>query len=260
MLARAASSSRWKGLGIELPGVFDDLLPGDLVASEPRRLTNLHVLEVLHAGTPIVAEGRRSYIVMPTTATTTSPRWLTISTRRRTKPMGRVFDGRVSSTSVRPASTSPGRTGRSQRQESRPGEPGCRGVLAPGRLHREAHHQGAGIPAAGDEPAEDGVPGRLRVGMKRLGIVLAGEGQDLLLRDRARAQVGGLSDLEVFPVLHASVLSPRRRAASRRRPAAKAGNQIQQSSDASTVTPRRDRNRARVIGEASITRSTSGAK
>jgi hypothetical protein len=62
-------------------------------------------------------------MVMPTMASTTSPCWLSASTRRRTKPMGLLREGQVSSTSVRPLRVSPGRTGLSQRQESRPGEP-----------------------------------------------------------------------------------------------------------------------------------------
>ncbi len=39
------------------------------------------------------------------------------------KPIGLLREGQVSRTSVRPVSASPGRTGLSQRQESRPGDP-----------------------------------------------------------------------------------------------------------------------------------------
>ena len=62
-----------EGLWVELPGVLDDLFPRDFIAPEAHHVADLHVLEVLHAA----AAGRRWYIVIPTTATTTSPRWLT---------------------------------------------------------------------------------------------------------------------------------------------------------------------------------------
>ena len=58
-----------EGLRVELPGVLDDLFPGDFIAPEAHDVADLHVLEVLHAA----PAGRRSYIVIPTTATTTSP-------------------------------------------------------------------------------------------------------------------------------------------------------------------------------------------
>src|SRR6185369_7246071 len=111
-----------KGLGVELTGVLDDLLRGDLVAAEAMRLTDLDVLEVdevAHAG----VSGRRLSMVTPTMARTVSPFWLTISDRLRTKPIGVVRDGQASRISRLRVSVSPGRTGLSQRQESMPGDP-----------------------------------------------------------------------------------------------------------------------------------------
>src|ERR1041384_3135813 len=108
-----------EGLRIELARVLDDLLLRDLVAPEAHDVAHRDVLEVLHARAP-GPSGRRRYMVMPTMASTTSPCWLSASTRRRTKPMGLLREGQVSSTSVRPLRVSPGRTGLSPRQEARP--------------------------------------------------------------------------------------------------------------------------------------------
>src|ERR1041385_6222941 len=57
------------------------------------------------------------------------------------------------------------------------------GLLALVGRHARAHQDRAGVPAARDEPAEDGPAGRLGVGVERLRIVLAGEGEDLRLGD-----------------------------------------------------------------------------
>ena len=55
---------------------------------------------------------------------TSFPSWLRISPRHFTIPMfGRLFEARVSSTSIRPVRVSPGRTGAGQRRSSIPGDP-----------------------------------------------------------------------------------------------------------------------------------------
>src|SRR5262249_38295744 len=108
-------------LRIELPRKLDDLLGRDLVVTKTMRLPDQDVLEVdeiAHAG-----RSRRSYIDRPISERTISPRWLSSSMRLRTNPNGRVLDGQVSSTTLRPVSVSPGRTGLSHLHESTPGEP-----------------------------------------------------------------------------------------------------------------------------------------
>ena len=50
------------------------------------------------------------------------------------------------------------------------------------------HHQPAGVPAAGDQAAELGLLGRLRVGMETLRVVKLGEGDDLVRLDRDAAE------------------------------------------------------------------------
>ncbi|MCJ7776036.1 MAG: ATP-binding cassette domain-containing protein, partial [Desulfobulbaceae bacterium] len=68
--------------------------------------------------------GRRSSSWFPIMVRTFSPRWLKFVYLNRIMPRStRDFDGRISMTSPTTWSVSPGRTGRSQRTSSIPGEP-----------------------------------------------------------------------------------------------------------------------------------------
>ncbi len=55
-------------------------------------------------------------------------------------------------------------------------------------------------PAAGNKPAEEGVLGRLGIEVERLRIVLAREGLDRRLIERARAGGEGLADAEIVQI------------------------------------------------------------
>src|SRR6185369_8081257 len=134
--------------------------------------------------------------------------------------------------------------------------------LAPVRVHREAHQEAAGVPAARDEAAEDAPPRRLRIGVERLRVELAREGEHLRLRDGVRAERDDLPHREVFPVLHPSVSFrvSARRSPNRIMQTATAGGQIHRSSEPSTASPRAERKRPTEIGEASTTRRASGAQ
>src|SRR5271163_5313023 len=68
-------------------------------------------------------------------------------------------------------------------------EPG-RGEVAGARdemRDKKLHHQGASVPAAGDEPAELAALGRRLVDMHRLRIVAAGEFEDVRFPDLKRS-------------------------------------------------------------------------
>src|SRR4030095_10449828 len=64
-----------------------------------------------------------------------------------------------------------------------------------------AHHDRAGVPAAGDQAAEDLWLRGLAIEVERLWVVLLGEGKDLLLGHRVAAEVAGIAELDVLPVL-----------------------------------------------------------
>src|SRR5712671_8006074 len=67
-----------------------------------------------------------------------------------------------------------------------------------------AHHphgEPAGLPAAGDQPAEHGLLRCLLVDVERLRIVLAREADDVLLRQRLSAELARRAGGEVFPVV-----------------------------------------------------------
>ena len=131
---------------------------------------------------------------------TVTPSWLTISPRIRTVPRsGRRSDGVVSSTVSRPASVSPGRTGASQRSSSIPGEP-CADAQPSMRVDVEAHPHRAGVPAARDQAAEDGLLRGLGVDVERLRVELPREVDDLVLGDGAAAELEHLAGLEVLEV------------------------------------------------------------
>src|SRR3989442_8875108 len=84
------------------------------------------------------------------------------------------------------------------------------------RVPQQAHHDSDRLPAARDETAEHGALSRLLVGVERLRVVLAREGDDLVLRQRPRRRLAHLSGREVLEVEgHAAPIS--RSAASRGR-------------------------------------------
>src|ERR1700752_4227863 len=103
---------------------------------------------------------------------TTSPRWFSTSNRVRTRPRsGLEADGRVSTIVARTDSVSPGRTGFVHRSSSTPGE---------ARPADQPHHPAGRLPSARDQAAELGVPRRVAIRVERLGIVPAGELDDLV--------------------------------------------------------------------------------
>jgi hypothetical protein len=90
-----------------------------------------------------------------------------------------------------------------------------RGDAAEEAVGQQAHHDGAGVPARGDEATDGRGLRGLRVGVHRLGIEGAAEGDDLLGRYRLAAERVGLADGEVLvmqlvavwhPLLHAAAL------------------------------------------------------
>ncbi|KAI1691678.1 hypothetical protein Ddc_24087 [Ditylenchus destructor] len=65
------------------------------------------------------------------------------------------------------------------------------------RVHRHAHGQRAGVPAAGDEAAPAALGGALDVGVEPLGIVLAGELENLGFGDGDRTGLDQHAVLEI---------------------------------------------------------------
>src|SRR5438128_986107 len=110
--------------------------------------------------------------------------------------VGRDFDGRTSSTSPSMQSSSPGRTGKGQRNSSKPAP-----TIPP--THR------GGMPAARGQPAEDRTACGFVVLVERLRIELGGEGLDPLRVDPdapGPVRLPGREVLEVFAV-HGCVVS-----------------------------------------------------
>lgn len=118
---------------------------------------------------------------MLTMVSTGSPRWFSAVQCRRTMPRsGFEVDGRCSTTCTVARSVSPGRTGRSQRSSSTPGEPR---LHAASGLREEAEGQRHGVEPARDQPPEDRPLRGLRVEVERLRVEGEREVEDLALGD-----------------------------------------------------------------------------
>src|SRR5262249_51659829 len=123
--------------------------------------------------------------------------WLNVVVRTFTRPCaGRDFDGRTARISLSRWSSSPGRTGRGQRNSSKPA-PRMPSAVA---LHQQPHRQGGGMPAARRETAENRVLRCLLVEMEGLRIELGGEVFDPLCIDAQSSGGECLAYSEVFEV------------------------------------------------------------
>src|SRR5712691_2869496 len=69
-------------------------------------------------------------------------------------------------------------------------------------LHDETERDAGGLPAAGDEPSVDRAGGGRLVHVEKLGVVLPGEGDDLVARERVRAEPVRLARREVLEIEH----------------------------------------------------------
>src|SRR5262249_5457929 len=99
-----------------------DALGREGVAAQLLALANSHVLEKLHADA--CGGVRRVNIIVVREVMTQVPTSLSTSKNKPTKPRsGRLWDAFLSTTVTRTRSTSPGRTGASQRISSTPGAP-----------------------------------------------------------------------------------------------------------------------------------------
>jgi hypothetical protein len=113
---------------------------------------------------------------------TGSPFWFSVVVRTLISPCsGRDFHRRTSSTSLSTHRSSPGRTGRGQRNSSKPAPTMPDGLeLA---LDQEPHADRGGVPTAGGQSAEEGVARGLLVEMEGPRIEVGGDGLDPLCVD-----------------------------------------------------------------------------
>ena len=81
-------------------------------------------------------------------------------------------------------------------------------TFAEATLDHQPHHHAAGVPAAGDDAAVDGLRRRLRIDVKRLRIELRGEVDDLGLGDMAFAQFDHLAREKILEVVGATHACP----------------------------------------------------
>ena len=99
----------------------------------------------------------------------------------------------------RARSVSPGRTGFSHFSSSIPGAP-IELELVDEAVGDEPHQESAALPAGRDQPAGEAPLRGVLVGVEGLGVELAREGDDLVLRHRDRAGDIGGAGAEVFEV------------------------------------------------------------
>lgn len=64
------------------------------------------------------------------------------------------------------------------------------------------HHAGAGLPAAGDQPAIEAVARGHGIGVEHLRVIGAGKGDDFLLGQREAAEIAGRSHRKIFEIQH----------------------------------------------------------
>src|SRR5262249_30698141 len=113
-----------KELRVVAPCERLDALGRESVGAEFPALANSQVLEKLHTDAPAGADVRRANIMLVREVMTQVPISLSTSKNKPTNPRsGRLCDAFLSRTVTRTRSTSPGRTGASQRISSTPGAP-----------------------------------------------------------------------------------------------------------------------------------------